>query len=108
MSTVLLYLGLGMVTMGLVITLVGLGDKGFKTFQLKLLGPALVCCGGGLGLVRLLVCTVGVERGEVERRGEETGLVEEEVLAVETTEDDKDDCEDFDRDDKEEEFYIFG
>ena len=64
LSTVLLYLGLGLVTMGLGITLVGVGDKGFKTFQLKLLGPALLSCGGVMFLVRLLVCTVGMGREE--------------------------------------------
>ena len=70
----LLYLGLGLVTMGLVITLVGVGDKGFTTFELKLLGPGLVSCGGVMFLVRLLVCTVGMGREEVvEMGGEVTG-----------------------------------
>ena len=33
-----LYVGLGMVAIGLVITFVGLGDKGFQTVELKLIG----------------------------------------------------------------------
>ena len=44
-GNVILYLGLGMVAVGLVITFVGLGDKGFKTLELKLIGPSLVGCG---------------------------------------------------------------
>ena len=58
LATVLLYMGLGMVTVGLVITLVGVGDKGFKTFELKMVGPGLVGCGGFLAVLRILFCTV--------------------------------------------------
>lgn len=57
-GNVILYVGLGMVAVGLVITFVGLGDKGFKTLELKLIGPILV--GGGLffALLRILYCMV--------------------------------------------------
>ena len=34
-----------MVAVGLVITFVGLGDKGFKTLELQLVGPSLIGCG---------------------------------------------------------------
>ena len=37
-ANVVLYVGLGMVAIGLVITFVGLGDKGFQTVELKLIG----------------------------------------------------------------------
>ena len=43
----LLYVGLGLVAVGMVITFVGLGEKGFKSFQLRLVGPGLV----GLGVL---------------------------------------------------------
>ena len=41
-SNIILYIGLGMVAVGLVITFVGLGDKGFKTLELQLVGPSLI------------------------------------------------------------------
>ena len=47
-----------MVAIGLVITFVGLGDKGFKTLELKLIGPSLVGCGVFFALLRILFCTV--------------------------------------------------
>ena len=53
-----LFVGLGLAAVGLVITFVGLGEKGFRTLELKLVGPCLV--GGGLllTLLRILLCTV--------------------------------------------------
>ena len=50
--------GLGMISIGLVITFVGLGDKGFRTLELKLIGPSLVGCGVFFALLRVLFCTV--------------------------------------------------
>ena len=58
----LLYLGLGLVAIGLIITFVGLGEKGFKTVELKLVGPVLVVGGVVLVLVRIMLCTVGTSR----------------------------------------------
>ena len=57
--------------MGLVITLVGVGDKGFKTFELKLVGPCLVVFGGLLAVMRLLICTVRVTKDEAESMNED-------------------------------------
>ena len=57
-ANVVLYVGLGMICIGLVITFVGLGDKGFKTLELKLVGPSLVGCGIFFALLRILFCTV--------------------------------------------------
>ena len=57
-ANVILYIGLGMVAMGLVITFVGLGDKGFRTLELKLIGPSLVGCGMFFALLRILFCTI--------------------------------------------------
>ena len=53
---VVLYVGLGMFTVGLVITVVGLGDKGFKTFELKIVGPGIIICGAVLAGGRIVVC----------------------------------------------------
>ena len=55
---VILYVGLGMISVGLVITFVGLGEKGFKTLELKLIGPSLVGCGVFFALLRVLFCTL--------------------------------------------------
>lgn len=38
-----LYVGLGTVALGLVIVFVGTGEKGFKTVELRLIGPSLIC-----------------------------------------------------------------
>ena len=43
---------------GLVITFVGIGEKGFKSLQLKLVGPGLVGFGLVLTIIRILFCTV--------------------------------------------------
>lgn len=37
-----LYVGLGTVAIGLVIAFVGTGEKGFKTVELRLIGPSLI------------------------------------------------------------------
>lgn len=37
-----LYVGLGTVALGLVIAFVGTGEKGFKTVELRLIGPSLI------------------------------------------------------------------
>ena len=58
----LLYLGLGLVAIGLIITFVGLGEKGFRTVELKLVGPVLLVGGVVLVFVRIMLCTVGTSR----------------------------------------------
>ena len=47
-----------MISIGLIITFVGLGDKGFRTLELKLIGPSLVGCGAFFAILRVLFCTV--------------------------------------------------
>ena len=47
-----------MAAVGLVITFVGLGEKGFRTLELRLVGPGLVGGGLVLALLRILLCTV--------------------------------------------------
>lgn len=37
-----LYVGLGTVALGLVISFVGTGEKGFRTVELRLIGPSLI------------------------------------------------------------------
>lgn len=37
-----LYVGLGTIALGLVIAFVGTGEKGFKTVELRLIGPSLI------------------------------------------------------------------
>ena len=57
-ENVILYIGIGMICLGLVITMVGLGDKGFRTLELKLVGPSFVGCGVFFTLLRILLCTM--------------------------------------------------
>ena len=47
-----------MVAVGLVITFVGLGEKGFRTLELKLMGPSLVGGGVVVTLLSILFCTL--------------------------------------------------
>jgi len=54
----LLYVGLGLISVGMVITFVGLGDKGFKSMQLRMVGPGLVGLGLLFTFLRVLLCIV--------------------------------------------------
>jgi len=55
---IMLYVGLGTMAIGLIITFVGLGEKGFKTVQLRLIGPLLVVTGLAMTVARIVMCTV--------------------------------------------------
>ena len=55
-ANVILYVGLCMVALGLTITFLGLGEKGFKTLELRLIGPSLVGCGMFFTLLRIFFC----------------------------------------------------
>lgn len=57
-ANVVLYVGLGMIAIGLVITFVGIGDKGFRTLELKMVGPSLVVFGAFFAFLRILLCTI--------------------------------------------------
>ena len=54
----ILFIGMGLFAIGLVTTFVGLGEKGFKTSELKLVGPCLAGCGIVLAAVRVILCIV--------------------------------------------------
>ena len=58
----ILYVGLAMISLGLLITFLGLGEgtSGFKTMEMKLIGPSLVGCGVFFAVLRILFCTVRV------------------------------------------------
>ena len=75
----LLYSGLGIIMLGLVFTVVGLGNRGFHTLELQLVGPIIIIFGLMLVLTRVFMCTVGecwrAERNTDERsRGKELTL----------------------------------
>lgn len=55
-ANALLYVGLGTIAIGSVIFFVGTGDKGFKTLELRLIGPTLIACGLLCCLIRVLLC----------------------------------------------------
>lgn len=55
-ANTLLYCGLGAVAIGLVISFVGTGEKGFKTLELRLIGPSLIIGGVACCLLRTLMC----------------------------------------------------
>ena len=55
-GNVLLYTGLALLATGLVITAVGLGERGYRSRELRMLGPGIVLTGGGLVCLRILLC----------------------------------------------------
>ncbi|CAH0563405.1 unnamed protein product [Brassicogethes aeneus] len=55
-ANALLYVGLGAIAIGSIIFFVGTGEKGFKTLELRLIGPAMVSCGLLCCVVRILLC----------------------------------------------------
>lgn len=52
LASLVLYSGLVLAATGLVITAVGLGDKGFRSRELRLLGPGIMLSGVGLTMLR--------------------------------------------------------
>lgn len=55
-ANALLYVGLGTTVIGMVIWFVGTGEKGFKTLELRLIGPTLIAVGLLCCLIRVLLC----------------------------------------------------
>ena len=70
----ILYVGLFMVFTGLLITFLGLGNSGFRTLELRLLGPSLVGCGVFISLLRILFCTLPSCCGVRKKKTEEPKL----------------------------------
>ncbi|XP_050696792.1 uncharacterized protein LOC126985602 isoform X2 [Eriocheir sinensis] len=54
---IVLYVGLGLISLGLIITFVGMGEHGFKSPELRLIGPSLIGCGFLFCLLRLFFCS---------------------------------------------------
>ncbi|KAF0292943.1 hypothetical protein FJT64_009141 [Amphibalanus amphitrite] len=61
-ANIVLYVGLGMIAIGLIITFVGLGERGFQTDELKLIGPSLIGSGLLFCLLRIFSCTISAYR----------------------------------------------
>ena len=74
----LLYIGLGILSVGLFITFMGLGENGFKTFELQLLGPAILILGSSLVIFQILSCVFSEWRSCNDQANPE----EEEVLDI--------------------------
>lgn len=55
-ANMLLYIGLCAVALGLVIAFVGTGEKGFKTVQLRLIGPIMIGFGTFCCCLRIIFC----------------------------------------------------
>merc|ERR1712147_360667 len=56
-SSVVLYLGLTISSVGLIIFLVGVGEKGFKSLELQLIGPSLIGIGLLMAFFQILYCS---------------------------------------------------
>ena len=57
-SSVVLYLGLSVSSVGLIIFLVGVGEKGFKSLELQLIGPSLIGEPWTISFLSSYLCTV--------------------------------------------------
>jgi len=80
-SYVILYLGLGVMALGLVVTVVGSGDKGFQTLELKLVGPSLIVCGVLLAILQIVLCNFpALEKLCCDQKDESEQLLPEEDL----------------------------
>lgn len=55
-ANTLLYVGLCSVALGLIIAFVGTGEKGFKTVQLRFIGPGMIAIGACCCAVRIMLC----------------------------------------------------
>ncbi|XP_025207598.1 uncharacterized protein LOC112603302 isoform X1 [Melanaphis sacchari] len=55
-ANTLLYVGLCSVALGLIIAFVGTGEKGFKTVQLRFIGPGMIAIGVCCCVVRIMLC----------------------------------------------------
>ncbi|XP_050419981.1 uncharacterized protein LOC126832955 isoform X2 [Adelges cooleyi] len=55
-ANTLLYVGLCSVALGLIISFVGTGEKGFKTVQLRFIGPGMIVIGVCCCAVRIMLC----------------------------------------------------
>ncbi|XP_051166079.1 uncharacterized protein LOC127284596 [Leptopilina boulardi] len=55
-ANTLLYTGLGTTALGLVISFVGTGEKGFLSPELRLIGPSLLCAGLLCCFLRVFLC----------------------------------------------------
>ncbi|XP_063697656.1 uncharacterized protein LOC134828605 [Culicoides brevitarsis] len=51
-----LYIGFGTIALGLVIAFVGTGEKGFKTTELRLIGPIMIVVGFVFMVLRIFFC----------------------------------------------------
>lgn len=55
-ANTLLYVGLCSVALGLIIAFVGTGEKGFKTVQLRFIGPGMIVIGMCCCAIRIMLC----------------------------------------------------
>jgi hypothetical protein len=89
---VVLYSGMGLTMVGLVITVVGLGDKGFHSIELRMMGPIIAGCGVMMASVRILVCILpSMQMGKIwggwgkGEEGDKVGLINGEGRLTHTT-----------------------
>ena len=50
-----LYMGLGLITVGMIFVALGEGDKGFKSHHLKLFGPSMIILGFAISLIWVFI-----------------------------------------------------
>jgi len=74
-SSYVLYIGLGVCSIGLIIFLVGVGEKGFKSLELQLIGPSLIGLGLLLVILQVLYCTRPCSKQKTA-----TGIPEQNIL----------------------------
>lgn len=86
MNTVL-YAGLGTTALGLVISFVGTGEKGFQSSELRLVGPSLLCAGLLCCLLRVLLCLCLCHCGDCQWRKPQTTKTQKSAAQPQTPKD---------------------
>ena len=63
-TSIISYTGVCLVCVGLVITAVGVGEKGFTVVELQMVGPGIVLCGVGMIVGTIVVTYCGRDSGD--------------------------------------------
>ena len=63
-TSIISYTGVCLVCVGLVITAVGVGEKGFTVVELQMVGPGIVLCGVGMIVGTIVVTSCGRDSGD--------------------------------------------
>ena len=73
----LLYIGLGLAGVGLMVTVVGLGDRGYYSLELQLVGPCFLLGGISITGISVICCCCSSQEERFEAAENQAQLSEE-------------------------------